>query len=125
VSDEFILSTDMKGRSDLVALPRLRPLEYNEDVEVEDALNEFVQSKAFNLILDRLKRGERPSRQLALDAIKLLLKKPGHAVAAIRLIDRGPLIDHVLVINSWGTFEVHSPSSFVDQLNYVLVSPRS
>ena len=118
-----VVSTlDMTGEASLTTIFVMQPYPFVEDQDADDAISEFIDSAGFNVILDRIKKGEVPTRQLVLDAIKQTIERPGHAVAAIRLIDDGPLKDFVVVINSWGTFEVHPVSNFRKNLNYVLIS---
>lgn len=126
VSDQQIISHDMSGRMNTINLPRLTPLitEGGGDGDYEvsgDPVDDFIQSKDFNTLLNALMRGKRPNKRFVKNAIKLLIKNPGHAVAALRQIEDGPLEGYIVVINSWGTFEIHPPSNFSDNLNYVLI----
>ena len=47
-----------------------------------------------------------------------------HVVAAVKLIEEGPLVDHVIIINSIGLYEIYPLSHFRKGLQYRLISPQ-
>ena len=81
---------------------RKRGIETPPEV-VEDAIMELLLMHVANPLL----RGGSP-----------------HAMAAIKIIEEGPFKDHIVVANSWGTYEIYPLSDFRRRMRYLLISPR-
>ncbi len=81
----------------------------------------FTRTKALSQTIKRLESGEAPNDQMVADLMPHMASEIGHAVAAIGLLETGPLEGHVIVLNSWGAFEVHSPRDFQDGVHFLLI----
>ena len=103
--------------------PYLLPYDIEEYSDrSRDYIKEFIKDPGFQKIVDLLKQGTYPNDQFVINALKEVYTIPAHAVAAVRLIEDGPLEGHVVVLNSWGNFEIHKPEEYVDNIRYLLVS---
>ena len=77
-------------------------------------------------IMEQLFEGVEPNPQMIKDMMRLMASEVGHAVAVIKIIESGPLKDHVVIGNSVPpVYEIHPLSNFPRGLSYRLISPRA
>jgi hypothetical protein len=73
-----------------------------------------------NSVLEKINEGVFPDEDLV-KQFAMNLARVGHAVAAVGLIDEGPLMSDIVVMNSWGTVELYQAAEIQDGQRFLLI----